>query len=176
MSEFECRYDGCDRLLDSKQGRNSHEGLGHSEKPHPEMPDEESLRDLYEEHASMSTIADKFGVSRPTVSKWISDAGIESNSRDYYWKQKAPNVFTDRKGYERVIVMEDGANSSIRIHQLLAIAQGKDPHDVFSSNTEVHHKSGVEWDNRWGNVELLEKSEHRKLHLLRSPRSPLVQD
>lgn len=176
MSEIECRYEDCARFFGSKEARNSHEGLAHPDRKNPRKPPDKKLRELYEKHASMSIISNKYGVSRTTVSNWIKNSDIESNSRGYYWKRKPPNVFTDGKGYERVIVNEGGSNSSFRIHQLLAIAQGYDADEVFSPTTEVHHKSGVEWDNRMGNVEVLEKSEHRKLHILRSPRSSLARD
>jgi hypothetical protein len=51
------------------------------------------------------------------------------------------------------------------VHQLLAISRGADPRAVFSDGrTHVHHRSGVPWDNRPGNMELIDESVHAAHH------------
>jgi hypothetical protein len=57
-------------------------------------------------------------------------------------------------------------DGQVAVHQLLAIAMGEDPHDVFSnSEYQVHHKNNVPWDNRPSNIELLTAGEHYDKHL-----------
>jgi len=68
--------------------------------------------------------------------------------------------FTDTGGYVRV---SDGRDVA-RVHQLLAIADGFDPEDVFSDNTVIHHKNEIKWDNRVENIEMMTNSEHTKYH------------
>ena len=53
----------------------------------------------------------------------------------------------------------------VKIHQLLAIAEGEDPEKVFSNGEYVvHHKNHVRWDNRAENIELMTNEEHTSLH------------
>jgi len=50
---------------------------------------------------------------------------------------------------------------AVGLHQLLAIAEGADPHKVFSDGAyHCHHKNGLRWDNRPCNVELKKAEQH----------------
>lgn len=69
--------------------------------------------------------------------------------------------YTTKSGYERT----GAGQSEAAIHQLLVIAEGADPHKVFSDGDyNVHHKNHIPWDNRPENVELLTKAEHNSEH------------
>jgi hypothetical protein len=51
------------------------------------------------------------------------------------------------------------------VHQLLAISYGADPRVVFSGGeAHVHHKNSIRWDNRPGNIEVINESVHAILH------------
>ena len=52
----------------------------------------------------------------------------------------------------------------VSVHQLIAIANGEDPHQVFSSKYNIHHENGCKLDNRHDNIELLDASEHGRIH------------
>jgi len=47
---------------------------------------------------------------------------------------------------------------------LVAIANGEDPAEIFSSEWNVHHKNDIPWDNRPDNLEVMKHGEHRSLH------------
>lgn len=68
--------------------------------------------------------------------------------------------FTDHEGYVRIT---DGL-SIARLHQLLLIADGADPEEVFADSNVIHHKNNVKWDNRVENLEMMTNSEHASRH------------
>lgn len=76
--------------------------------------------------------------------------------------QDPASYTTNVNGYEMWSVPSP---DTIAVHQLVAIANGADPHKVFSDGEyHCHHKNGVRWDNRPGNIEVLSSSEHSILH------------
>jgi hypothetical protein len=75
-------------------------------------------------------------------------------------KMTHPRLDT-RTGYE---FFGPAYGDYVAIHHLLAIAEGENPHEVFANDTHIHHISGVPWDNRPDNIELLPVSEHAKRH------------
>jgi hypothetical protein len=72
--------------------------------------------------------------------------------------------YTHQRGYEYVQSERRGETQSTSVHQLLAIAEGGDPHLIYAGTHHVHHKNHIRWDNRPENIEVMEKSEHAKLH------------
>ena len=79
-------------------------------------------------------------------------------------KQQKPVYFgTTKKGYE--IWVENRPDRTVAVHQLLAISEGEDPGKVFSNGEyHVHHKNGIQWDNRPDNIELLSVRQHSSIH------------
>lgn len=53
----------------------------------------------------------------------------------------------------------------VYVHQLLAVAEGADPEDVFSNGLyHVHHANEVRWLNTPENVELVHNRDHARDH------------
>lgn len=71
----------------------------------------------------------------------------------------------DKDGYPRWSAREpDGSKSTVRVHQLLACLD-HDPHEVFSDENHVHHRSGDPAMNLTGGyVDVLSRSEHQLIH------------
>jgi hypothetical protein len=67
---------------------------------------------------------------------------------------------TSGEGYEEVIDLDTGERAYV--HRLVALARG-DPRRVVRS--DVHHRSGVQWDNRPANLSCRRPHEHRARHL-----------
>jgi predicted DNA-binding protein YlxM (UPF0122 family) len=131
------------------------------------------LHDMYwDESLSMSDIADKFYVCRETVSKWLDEldiekrnsheAGVLANGRTH------PNFKIDSHGYPVCISnnSKTGNCDRIAIHQLVTIADGESPYDIFGSGYGkcVHHINGCKIDNRPENLETMEWSSHVEKH------------
>lgn len=56
---------------------------------------------------------------------------------------------------------DDNTGKIVHVHQLLVIAQGADPEQVFSKGEwETHHGSGIRFDNRPSNVAVMNREEH----------------
>ena len=53
--------------------------------------------------------------------------------------QKPPSVSTTGLGYDYVRCQRGETDETVYIHQLCAILDGADPHDVFSDRYDVHH-------------------------------------
>lgn len=62
-----------------------------------------------------------------------------------------------RKGYTRLI----HGDGEFAIHRLIAVAEYG--YDTVVDN-EIHHESGVGWDNRPSNIRPIEPGEHTALH------------
>lgn len=55
---------------------------------------------------------------------------------------------------------------TVRVHTLLAVAEGADPATLFGKNSShvVHHRNGVRWDNRPENIEVMPRGAHTSEH------------
>jgi len=52
----------------------------------------------------------------------------------------------------------------VYVHQMVAIADGADPSDLFGGIHEVHHANGIPWDNRPENISVVTPASHAERH------------
>lgn len=129
--------------------------------------DEETLNYLYWDcEMSHNQIANRIGCSSTTVNKWKNKYDI--GSRDYGIEKahEARRVSYAKfslgvHGYEQWESTYKGYSDRLLVHRLMAVAKFGYEQTV---ENHVHHKSGVSWDNRMENIELMDVIEHKKLH------------
>jgi DNA-binding transcriptional MerR regulator len=125
--------------------------------------DEDTLRRLYwDEGLTLEEIGDELGCDAGTVGNWMERLGVD---RELPPEKKPASYRTNHRGYEMWRSKHNQRQHTLGVHQLLAIADGADPHKVFSGGEyNVHHINHIPWDNRTENIEVLTKSEHSHLH------------
>lgn len=105
-------------------------------------------------------IASLCDVDQSTISRWLEKHGIKSRPRGTGYSPRVP-LKTHRKGYERWEHEIQDLKLAVRVHRLLAVAEhGFDE----VADKHVHHKNQIPWDNRPDNIEIMEPSEHIRLH------------
>lgn len=124
----------------------------------------------WDREMSQSEVGEKFGVSQTTVNRWLKrhDLGTRDRTDTEGWTTRVERGAFDpanKDGHERWIVNNpDGTTPTVGVHQLLAVADGADPADVWADNTHVHHKTDIPWLNMPGTVEVLTRGEHKRTH------------
>lgn len=76
-------------------------------------------------------------------------------------------VRTRPDGYERIRewVPSEQRERYAYVHQLVAIADGTDPEEIFSDGERhVHHRDGIKWHNAPDNLEVRERAAHTAHH------------
>ena len=131
--------------------------------------DPEMLETLYwVEGLSMWQIAERMGCSKTTVYRRMNEYGIDRRGVAYRSRNAVEinpiHIRSRQDGYVGVENYYRGESYRFYLHQLLAIAEGADPHKVFSEDYHTHHKNEVKWDNRPENLEVLSRSDHMKHH------------
>lgn len=148
-----------------------------AQQPDAEYTDEGWLRGQYQgEERSLHDIGAECGVSGAVILKWMRRFGIERRGTgehlesDHITRQTEYGDIGGLPGgwvrYGCKIPNEnDRQFRAVKEHQLVAIAEGADPHKVFSGGEyHVHHKNGIRWDNRAENLELVERENHLREH------------
>lgn len=130
-----------------------------------EWDDEDVLKELYHgKGMSLREVADELGCSDRLIRNRMEDYGIETRTRLETLRVPYATFYSDAQGYECWSTYSDGSKLALRAHRLLAIAEGQNPHDIFSGDTHVHHKNGIKWDNRPENIVAMDASEHLSTH------------
>lgn len=149
-----------------------------AQKPDKPYADADWLREEYvEKRRSMKDIGEECDVSPPVILKWLRRYDIETRGT-HEERRRGPVSYYPADGevgdlpgpYMLVassLTTDDGEREHFRayVHQLLAIAEGAEPHDVFSDGEyNVHHDNGIRWDNRPENIEFLTGADHSRQH------------
>lgn len=111
------------------------------------LTEDELRRDMYQLGLTQEEIAEKHNCSRTTVFR----------RRKEYSLPNLPSLRTKKRGDRKYYISGD---DEFAIYELVAIADGYDPHDVFDRKTHIHHINGCVEDNRPENVVLLSSQEH----------------
>lgn len=141
-------------------------GLPHFSEARP-YNDPEVLRGLYwGEKMTLQEVADEVGCTDGWVGQKMEEFDIprrgELESRAV--SNPSCQYYTHPRGYVFVAAEHDGTTQKTGVHQLVAIADGADPYDIFADDYIVHHKNRVKWDNRPCNLQTMTMSEHGRLH------------
>ncbi|ELZ06783.1 hypothetical protein [Natrialba aegyptia] len=125
--------------------------------------DEETLRRLYvEKGLTTYEIADELECSQYTIRTWMERHGIDRRRRGRHNRVEYATYEITTGNYE--LWKDQICEESIYVHQLLAIADGADPYDVFDDSMVCHHRSDHPRDNRPGNIEVMDWGEHSSHH------------
>jgi len=74
-----------------------------------------------------------------------------------------PSPSMTGSGYVYYRCRAAGTDDTVYVHQLAAILGGADPREVFDPTREVHHESGIPWDNRPSNLSVEEREDHARI-------------
>lgn len=127
--------------------------------------DERILEVLYHDlELSQAEIADRLGCDPKTISNHLRDNDIPTRRRGRRRVERASYSITPG-GYPQWIAYEDGGTTvGVYVHQLLAIADGAEPEEVFADGTHVHHRGGDPVLNIPGLLDVVSPREHRRTH------------
>lgn len=136
-----------------------------AEQPDPEYRKKEVLERLYyDEGLTQKAIAEKFGVSHHSISRWMNHHGINPGMESTQFKRSPWATFiTQEDGYECIHAWSSELQTMevFGLHRLLAVAEfGFDA----VADKHVHHKKNIPWLNTPGNLELMSASEHISYH------------
>jgi len=149
-----------------------------AQRPEGKHTDREWLAEQYHgKGRSLSDIADECDVNAVTIMNWMDNYDIPRRGYSDHLKKSTVTVTDRSDGYVSAQCREPQSSekktSSVKVHQLVAIADGADPYKVFSNGEyECHHKNRIPWDNRPENIELLDGIEHDELHAAERERAP----
>lgn len=118
---------------------------------------------------SLEDIARECDVDAVTIMNWMERHGIPRRGSSDHLREEKATLVEKQDGYISAQVRApkgaDNERDAVFIHQLVAIANGADPHKVFSNGEyQCHHKNGFRFDNRPENVELLSGEDHADEH------------
>jgi transposase len=124
------------------------------------------LREQYiENRRSMSDIASELGMSASGIKKCLHRYDIPTRNSYEHTRYEPASFGTAKNGYEYCRSKHDYTQHSVTVHQLVAIAEGVNPHKVFSNGRyHIHHENRIRWDNRPENLSLKSGDVHTREH------------
>lgn len=121
--------------------------------------DTELLREkCEEEHIPVPELAERWDCGATTLYWHLEKHNIErpKNARE----NKSYTV-----PYNQIYHREDGQNYFVLVHRLVACAHGViEPSEVYSGDTDIHHKDGNVWVNSPENLQSVTPEEHQAIH------------
>jgi len=133
------------------------DGIENSER---RWKNQDVIRELYvEKELPASEIAAQLGCDQRTVNRWVKKHGFETRPANHIQSKPDIKIGPEYSGYIKIRDGYDG--SAVALHRLVAVS--KYGIDAVKENV-VHHKNGVEFDNRPCNLELMSRGEHTKTH------------
>lgn len=137
--------------------------MGNSSK-NPQYRNRDWLVEKYHgDRMGFKKLADHAGVAVATIQYWMDKHDIDSRPQGQPTSLEV-SLVQDKRGYERWYNQHRGDKFTCYVHQLVAIADGYDPDEVFDTSTEIHHQNGIKWDNRPSNIILLSRDDHQEIH------------
>lgn len=127
---------------------------------------ETAIKKLYwDDKMSVRQVADELGKGKSTIDKYMRELNIPRRGRTEALGDGV-GMYTEKRGYEILYGRVGQRNRTVRVHSLVAIANGTDPSEIFGGieGKIVHHRNGIPWDNRPSNLETMSQSEHAELH------------
>jgi hypothetical protein len=121
--------------------------------------DTDLLREKCEvENIPVPTLAERWGCGETTI-YWQLDKHDIERPRD----AKENKRYT--VPYNQIYHRENGENYYVLVHRLVACAHGMiEPSEVYSGDTDIHHKDGLVWVNSPENLQSVTPEEHQAIH------------
>jgi hypothetical protein len=139
-----------------------------------EYRDQEWLRENYvDEGLSTYELAERCGVTDTTIRDWPDRHGIDTRPANGRETRRECAIYRmHHEGYmicqssHRLTSGRDRRQTRVRVHTLLAIAEGASPESLFGKESThvVHHKNGIRWDNRPENIGVTRRDQHTSKH------------
>jgi hypothetical protein len=154
---FECGE--CGSEFSTERGLETHKGIKHDP-----LPKDKATNLYVRENLSAFEIAERLNMSHRAVKTRLSK---------YELWGKCPTKYSLRCSQGYPVITATGVEDSkrVRVHRLLAIATGYDPHDVFGGDYDVDHVNNCKIDNRVENLQLLNKKDHGAKHADQGPKN-----
>jgi len=145
-----------DKFGIERRSKSEREQLSWEKKP---WHDKDTLERLYwKEDLQQSEIADKLGCGETTITYWMDKHGIDT-------VRGRPLFYTGERGYEVIQYETEETVRRFKVHRLAAYAWGKLSSDeLFNPLIDVHHETGIQWDNRESKLTVMRRSDHMRHH------------
>jgi hypothetical protein len=118
----------------------------------------------WDREMSQADVGNELGVSKSTVGNWLERGDVGSREPQSR-VERATFQHANNRGHEHWVADDpDGQTRGVGVHQLLAVADGADPFEVWDGETNVHHRTGIHWLNLPGFVEVVTHGQHARTH------------